>query len=308
MRFTKMHGIGNDYIFVNGFAERVADPASVAVAVSDRHFGIGADGLVLILPSDRADVRMRMFNADGSEAEMCGNAVRCVAKYAFERGICQNNPMRVETGRGILTLMLQFAAGRVQGATVDMGLPLLQASQIPTTLAPAAERVIDVPLPADLSAQLAAAIATPADSGWMQASGLLTSGSGGGARPLVTCVSMGNPHAVFYCTDVAKIPLWAVGPLIENAAIFPRRVNAHFVQIASPDRVTVRTWERGSGITLACGTGACAVCVAGVLTGRGGPKLTANLPGGELTLDWSSTRSVLMTGPAVEVFSGDWAV
>jgi len=276
MRFTKMHGLGNDYVYVDGFAEAVADPAATAVAVSDRHFGVGADGLILILPSDAADVRMRMFNADGSEGEMCGNGIRCVAKYAHDHGLSPANPMRVETAAGVKTIDLDLGPdGKVRAATVDMGEPVLDPAQIPVKVPQ--QRVVDVPLRTSTHAFR------------------------------MTCVSMGNPHAVIYVPDVAAIELERVGPEIENHPLFPRRVNAHFVQVHSPGEVTMRTWERGSGATLACGTGASAVCVAGVLTGRSGRRIVAHLPGGDLALEWrQADNHVYMTGPAVEVFQGDW--
>jgi diaminopimelate epimerase len=276
MRFVKMHGIGNDYVYVDCVRNPPPrHPAELSVKVSDRHFGIGSDGLILICPSERADVRMRMFNADGSESEMCGNGIRCVAKFAFDHGLTKNNPMKVETGRGVLTLHLDLKGGKVERVTVDMGEPILDADKIPTTL----------PGPRVLNHRY----------------------SGAGTEAVLTCVSMGNPHAVIYCDDVSKVPLERVGPLLETAPIFPRRINVHFVQVRSPEEVTMRTWERGSGITLACGTGACSVAVAGVLTGRTGRNLLAHLPGGDLQLRWDETDShVYMTGPAVEVFSGEW--
>ena len=279
MRFTKMHGIGNDYVYVNGFDQQVPDPVATAQRVSDRHFGIGADGLVLILPSNKADVRMRMFNADGSEAEMCGNGIRCLAKYAFERGITRNNPMRVETGRGVLTLALDVAGCKVRLVTVDMGEPIIELPQIPVDR----EKLTAGPSQHQLR------IAVPNET--FDA----------------TFVSLGNPHAVIYTSDASKIDLPRVGPLVEHHKAFPRRINAHWVQVHLPSEVTMRTWERGSGITLACGTGACAVCVAGVLTGRTNRKLLAHLPGGDLHLEWrDADNHVYMTGPAVEVFSGEW--
>jgi diaminopimelate epimerase len=288
MRFFKYHGIGNDYVYVDCFHQTVpADPAALSRAVSDRHFGVGGDGLILVCPSEVADARMRMFNADGSEAEMCGNGVRCVAKFAYDHGLSRSNPMRVETGRGVLTLHLELKGGKVEQVKVDMGEPILEAEKIPTLLP--GPRVIDQPFP------------TLPDQGpgtWYHDCGL-------DAR--LTCVSMGNPHLVLYCQGVAKVPLAQVGPILENAAVFPRRINVHFVQPRSPGEVTMRTWERGSGITLACGTGACAVCVAGVLTGRTGRRLLAHLPGGDLRLEWSEADNhVYMTGPAAEVFMGEW--
>jgi diaminopimelate epimerase len=291
MKFTKMHGIGNDYVYVNGFAERVPDPAKLARLVSDRHFGIGGDGLILILPSTSADVRMRMFNADGSEAEMCGNGVRCVAKYAYDHNLTKSNPMRIETGRGVLTLGLQIRDGKVALVTVRMDQPILDAASIPVELLgqSPADRVIDHPIEK--------AIPLPS-APWIEQAGL---------DPRFTCVSMGNPHLVLYCKNVDAVPLETVGPFLENPPIFPKRINVHFVEVQSPQEVKMRTWERGSGITLACGTGACAVCVAGVLTGRTDRKILAHLPGGDLNLEWcEADNNVYMTGPAAEVFCGDY--
>ncbi len=289
MKFTKMHGLGNDYLYVDCVRNPPPrDPAGLSRTISDRHFGVGADGLILICPSERADVRMRMYNADGSEAEMCGNGIRCLAKYCYDHGLTKNNPMTVETGRGVLTLELEVSGGKVRQVRVDMGEPILEADKIPTTLP--GPRVIDVGLPywsagRDIPDLLVAA----------------------GFRLAATCVSMGNPHAVFFGREVARVPLEGVGPLIEVAPMFPRRINVHFVQVHSPEEVTMRTWERGSGVTLACGTGACAVAVAGVLTGRTGRRLTAHLPGGDLQLHWAEEGGhVFMTGPAVEVFQGEW--
>ena len=287
MRFWKLQGLGNDYVYVDCFRNPMPhDPAGLSRAISDRHFGVGSDGLILVCPSDKADARMRMFNADGSEAEMCGNGIRCVAKFVYDHGLVRKPTLTVETGRGVLTLELEVGGGTVRQVRVDMGEPLLHAEQIPTTLP--GPTVVDQPLPA-----------LPfADPRWQQGCGL-------DAR--LTCVSTGNPHVVLYCRDVARVPLEAVGPVLENAAVFPRRINVHFVQVHSPSEVTMRTWERGSGITLACGTGACAVAVAGVLTKRTGRRITAHLPGGDLQLHWSEADNhVYKTGPATEVFSGDW--
>jgi diaminopimelate epimerase len=282
MRFTKMHGLGNDYVYVDCMRQPPPrDPVALARRVSDRHFGVGSDGLILICPSERADARMRMFNADGSEGEMCGNGVRCVAKYVHDHRITLKPQLTIETGRGVLTLDLTIKAGKVEAVRVDMGEPILESSEIPTTLHG------DPPVDAALQA--------------------------GKHLFYVTCVSMGNPHAVHYVIGdkffqsgqhdrVAEF-----GPLIENSLKFPRRTNVHFVRVESPSEVTMRTWERGSGITLACGTGASAVCVAGVLTRRTGRTLLAHLPGGDLRLEWSEMDNhVYMTGPAVEVFSGEW--
>jgi diaminopimelate epimerase len=276
MHFTKMHGIGNDYVYVSTFDQRPpSDPVALARAVSDRHTGICGDGLILIMPSESADARMRMFNADGSEGEMCGNGVRCVAKYLFDHGLATKPQLTIETGRGILTLDLEVEGRRVRRVRVDMGAPIVTAAEIPTLLP--GNPPVDVPIEVG--------------------EGTLT----------VTAVSMGNPHIVTYDPDVASFPLEKVGPLLEHHQAFPRRVNVHIVELKSEREVTMRTWERGSGITLACGTGACAVCVAGVLTGRTGRTLLAHLPGGDLELEWPADgASVFMTGPATEVFSGEW--
>lgn len=278
MKFTKMHGLGNDYVYVSTFDQKApADFGALAIAVSDRHFGIGSDGLIMILPSERADARMRMFNSDGSEGEMCGNGVRCVAKYVHDHGIARRPQVTIETGRGVLTLDIEVDGGLAQRVRVDMQAPILQAAAIPTTLP--GDPPIDAPLTID------------------------------GQTLGVTAVSMGNPHAVVYVDDVAQFPVERIGPLLENHPTFPKRVNVHFVEVVGPNEVRMRTWERGSGITLACGTGACAVCVAGVLTGRTERKIVAHLPGGDLELEWPGDgESVFMTGPATEVFSGEWPV
>ncbi|MFW6155230.1 MAG: diaminopimelate epimerase [Planctomycetota bacterium] len=275
MRFVKMHGLGNDYVYVDCFEQDVPDPAALAVTISDRHFGVGSDGLILVYPDGDADCRMRMFNADGSEAQMCGNGVRCLAKYVYDHNRCRKNPVRVATGAGIKTIDLRLGPdGTVAEGTVDMGTPILAGRDIPTTFD--TERVVDAPLTVD------------------------------GQQWAVTCVSMGNPHAILYVDDVAAVDLPRTGPAIEHHEAFPERINVHFVQVHSSSEVTAVHWERGSGPTLACGTGAAAVCVAGVLTGRGGRKLTAHLPGGDVMLEWRDDDHVLLTGPAVEVFSGEW--
>jgi diaminopimelate epimerase len=277
MRFTKMHGLGNDYVYVDCVNGRVpSDPAKLAVAVSDRHFGIGSDGLILICKSEVADARMRMFNADGSESEMCGNGLRCVAKFVHDHGIATKPKLAIETGRGVLTVELEVKGDKAERVRVNMGEPILESAKIPTTLPG------DPPVNVELF----------------------------GDDPFpweVTCVSMGNPHAVIYVPKANEVGLEITGSYIERAPEFPRRTNVHFVEVHSAGEVTMRTWERGSGITLACGTGACAVCVAGVLTGRTARNLLAHLPGGDLTLEWSEADNcVYMTGPATEVFSGEW--
>jgi len=276
MRFTKMHGAGNDYVYVDGFSQPLPDDLpELARRVSDRHFGVGADGLILILPSEAADARMRMFNADGSEAEMCGNGIRCVGKYVYDHGLVQRPSLVIETGAGLRRLDLELADGRVSRVRVDMGEPILDPAEIPVDLP--GQRVINVPL--DL-----------------------------GDRTLaVTCVSMGNPHCIIFVERLSDDWVLGVGPKVERDRRFPRRTNVEFVETISPSEANVRVWERGSGETLACGTGACAVCVAGALAGRTGRRLLARLPGGELELQWSEEDNhVWMTGPAVEVFSGEW--
>ena len=275
MKFTKMHGLGNDYVYVDCFGQpEPADPAALARAVSDRHCGIGSDGLILVCRSTVADARMRMFNADGSESEMCGNGIRCVAKLVRDHGLSDADPLRIETGNGVLALGLALDdGGKVSQVRVDMGEPILEAERIPVALP--GPRVVDAPSPLP---------------------GLA-----------MTCVSMGNPHAVLFVEDAAKVPLAEWGPRLETHPLFPRRANIHFVQVVSNGEAIMRTWERGSGITMACGTGACAVAVAAVLTGRAGRSLLAHLPGGDLRLEWDeATNHVFMTGPATEVFSGEW--
>lgn len=276
MRFTKMQGAGNDYVYVNAFEQTLpSDLPELARRVSDRHFGVGGDGLILICPSKVADARMQMFNADGSESEMCGNGIRCVAKYVYDHGLCRRPTLRIETGNGILTLDLEVADGLVQRVRVDMGEPILDGPRIPTTWT--GERVVNVPM------------------------------SVGGKTLSATCVSMGNPHCITYVDRLSDDWVLGIGPQIENDSHFPNRVNAEFVEVLSPGEIRMRVWERGTGETLACGTGACAVCVAGVLTGRTGRSILAHLPGGDLQLEWSEVDNhVFMTGPAVEVFSGDW--
>ena len=282
--FTKMHGIGNDYVYINGFEQTVGDPVALSRAIVDRHTGVGGDGLILILPPANgadADVRMRMFNADGSESEMCGNGIRCVCKYAHDHGLSTANPMRIDTGAGVLTLEYTVnGSGRVNAVTVDMGEPILDPSLIP----------IDVGQLERGDGDHWRIALEPASRKWQ-----------------AIFVSMGNPHAVIHVDDVSAIDLSHVGPMLETHPAFPNRMNAHFVQSHSRGEVTMRTWERGSGITRACGTGACAVCVAGVLASLTDRELLVHLPGGDLQLRWDEpTNHVFMIGPAVEVFSGDW--
>ncbi|MGA2171762.1 MAG: diaminopimelate epimerase [Sedimentisphaerales bacterium] len=288
MRFTKMHGTGNDFVFVDCFREHISNPAKVARAINDRHFGVGSDGLILICPSKKADAKMRMFNTDGTESEMCGNGIRCLAKYVYEHKLARPGPavsmangkkypasLKIETGAGVLTLGLSVKNKTVEKVCVNMGEPKFRPKEIPVKLP--GERIIERPI--DVLKQ----------------------------RLPVTCVSMGNPHAIFFCDEVEGVELERLGPAIENHEFFPRRTNVHFVEVKNRGEFKMRTWERGSGITLACGTGACACCVAAAVTGRCTRSCTAQLPGGELELDWSTQDNrVYMTGPAVAVFEGVW--
>jgi len=258
-----------------------ADPAGLARAVSDRHFGIGGDGLILVCPPSEAakaqgaDARMRMFNADGSESEMCGNGLRCVAKLVHDHGICQKPRLLLETGRGLLPVDLEVKGGKVSRARVEMGQPILQAALIPTTLGG------DPP------------IEQPVETPW--------------GTVKLTCVSMGNPHAVAFVDKITDQMVHEVGKYLETCSAFPKRANIEFVEVVARNRFVMRVWERGSGETLACGTGACAVAVAGILTGRLDRKCTGKLLGGELELEWPGEgQTVYMTGPATEVFSGIW--
>jgi diaminopimelate epimerase len=275
MKFTKMQGAGNDYVYVNCFEEAVDNPAEVARKVSNRNFGIGSDGLILIMPSSVADVRMRMFNSDGSESEMCGNGIRCVAKYAYDHGIVAKKEITAETGAGILTLQLfTNSHDKVDKVRVNMGEPRLTRTEIPMT-GDGNLRVVDEPL------------------------NILHS------TFRVTCVSMGNPHCVIFVDDVENFPVEKYGPLIENHELFPRRTNVEFVQVISRNEVRQRTWERGAGETLACGTGSSAVTVAAVLNGLTERSIVNHLSGGDLEMEWPDNGPVYMTGPAVEVFSGE---
>lgn len=281
MRFTKMHGAGNDYVYVDCFNSPIPpNPAQTAVEISDRHKGIGSDGLILILPSMVADAKMQMFNADGSEGEMCGNGIRCVAKYLYDHGICRKNSIQIETGAGILALDVTVKNAKVREVKVDMGEPRFKPDEIPTRLTPNPafdHRVISVPL------------------------------SLGEDTFLVNCLSMGNPHCVIFVEQASDDLVLGLGPRIEVHECFPSRVNVEFVEVISPTEVRQRTWERGSGETQACGTGACAVCVAGAVTGRTERRILNHLLGGTLMLEWDEkTNHVFKTGPACEVFAGVW--
>lgn len=273
MDFTKMQGIGNDYIYINCFQERVDDPAALSRRLSDRHFGVGGDGIILIKPSDRADCEMDIYNADGSRAMMCGNGIRCVGKYVHDRGICSKNPLRVDTQSGIKTLWLNVQDGAVQTVRVDMGAPVLRPSEIPAALP--GERAVGVPYTV------------------------------GGEEYRITCVGMGNPHCVVFVEDVDALDLERIGPQFEHAPVFPQRVNTEFIQVLGPGEVRMRVWERGSGETWACGTGACASAVACVLNQKTGRDVLVHLRGGDLHITWDgSANTVFMEGPAAFVFDG----
>jgi diaminopimelate epimerase len=276
MRVTKMHGAGNDYIYVRPTGER--DWADVARRVSDRHFGLGSDGLILVLPSSVADVRMQMFNADGSEAEMCGNGIRCVAKYAVEEAMvaADAETITIETGDGIKELQLFRENGVVTSARVNMGMPRVDPATLPANV-PGPGPVIDLPVEV------------------------------GGVQLKLTLVSMGNPHAIHYVeSGIEGFPLERIGPMVENHSLFPRRTNFQVVQVLSRGEVKHRVWERGTGITLASGTSASAVCAASRLRGFTGDSIVDHMPGGDLVLEWDGSGPVFMTGPATRVFDGEW--
>jgi diaminopimelate epimerase len=269
LRFTKLHGAGNDYVYVDCFRQPVPpDPARLARAISDRHTGVGADGLILIEPSDNADARMRMWNADGSPAEMCGNGIRCVGKYVYEHGLARKDVLTVETDAGIKTLWLTLAAEKVEQVRVAMGRPVIGD-------------VLQLRLERATAPSLQPTIA--------------------GA-----CLSMGNPHCVVFVDEPTDEWVLGIGPQIERHPAFPAGVNVEFVQVTSPRELTIRVWERGSGETLACGTGACAAVVAGVLAGKCERRAACRLPGGTLHVEWTAAGEVFLAGPAVEVFQGEW--
>ena len=274
-KFYKMHGIGNDYIYFDCLDTPLDNPEAAALKLSDRHFGIGGDGIVLICPSALADAKMRMFNADGSEGKMCGNAIRCLGKYLYDFQKTNKTTLKIETLSGVKTLFLNVENGKTQSVKVDMGAPSLSPEQIPVRL------------------------------GGKAVVGRETEIAGG--RYAITCVSMGNPHCVIFVRDPDYVDLEQIGPLLENNAIFPQRANVEFVQVVSRDHLRMRVWERGAGETLACGTGACASIVAAVMTGRADRHVVMDLLGGSLTLDWSPDDGhVYQEGPAQFVFDGEW--
>ncbi|TGX98454.1 diaminopimelate epimerase [Hominisplanchenecus murintestinalis] len=274
MKFTKMQGIGNDYVYVNCFEEKVENPGKLAVRVSDRHFGIGSDGLILIKPSERADFCMEMYNADGSEGAMCGNGVRCVGKYVYDYGLTEQTSIQVETKSGIKYLDLTVEEGKVSQVRVNMGAPELSPSGIPVLAD--GDKVLDAPIMVD------------------------------GREYRMTCVSMGNPHAVVYLNDVKNLEIEKIGPMFEMHPCFPDRVNTEFVRVVDGHTLEMRVWERGSGETLACGTGACAVAVASILNGHVSGEVTVKLLGGDLKILWDEQENIVyMTGPAAVVFDGE---
>ncbi|WP_346909449.1 diaminopimelate epimerase [Faecalicatena orotica] len=275
MKFTKMQGLGNDYVYVNGFEEKIENPSELAVKVSDRHFGIGSDGLILINPSKVADFEMEMYNADGSRSEMCGNGIRCVAKYVYDYGLTDKTQISVETLGGIKYLDLTIDNGKAVRIKVDMGKPILEPAKIPVVSE--GDIVLDEPILVD------------------------------GTEYRMTAVSMGNPHTVVYMDDIEHLEIEKTGPKFENHERFPNRVNTEFVKVLDRHTVQMRVWERGSGETLACGTGACAVAVACILNGLTEDKVTVKLLGGDLLIEWDKEKdTVYMTGPAEVVFEGEW--
>lgn len=275
MKFTKMHGAGNDYIYINCFEETVKNPEKLAIKVSDRHFGIGSDGLILISPSNKADFKMNIYNADGSEGMMCGNGIRCVSKYVYDNGMTDKDEISVETRSGIKLIKMNVENGKVVSARVNMGEPILEAEKIPTKFD--GKNVIRRKLTIDEK------------------------------EYEVTCVSMGNPHCIVYVDDVKNIDLEKIGPKFENNEMFPERINTEFVHVVSDTELDMRVWERGSGETLACGTGSCAVTVASVLCGycKRNTEIKINLLGGTLTDIWTDGGDVYMTGPAATVCTGE---
>lgn len=280
MKFTKMEGLGNDYVYVNGLEERIENPSEVSIAVSDRHFGIGADGLICINPSDVADFEMDMYNADGSRGKMCGNGIRCVAKYVYDYGLTDKTSISINTQSGIKYLDLTVEDGKVVLVKVDMGSPILEPANVPVVSEDAAlDKLVDAPITVD------------------------------GKEYRMTCVSMGNPHAIVYVDDVKGLEIEKIGPKFEKHERFPEQVNTEFVRVLDENTVEMRVWERGSGETLACGTGACAVAVSCILNGLTKDTVTVKLLGGDLHITWDQGKNtVFMTGPARVVFDGEYEI
>lgn len=278
MLFTKVHGLGNDFVLVNCFVEKLdlAQVPEIAARVCHRYFGIGADGLILLLPPNAGDVTMRIFNSDGSEAEMCGNGIRCAAKYLYERGLVKKDKIQVQTLAGMIIPELIIENGSVKLVRVDMGKPRLERPEIPMEGPPG--QVINVPLQVDNVAYQ------------------------------VSAVSMGNPHCIIFIPDIDLVSLGEIGPRIENHPAFPRKTNVEFIQVLNRQEVRMKVWERGAGETMACGTGACATAVACVLNGHTERRVTVYLKGGTLLIEWAANNHVYMTGPAEEVFTGEYPV
>ena len=277
MKFSKMHGAGNDYVYVNAMSEK-RDWAALSAAMSDRHRGVGSDGLIIALPSDSADLRMRMFNADGSEGEMCGNGIRCLVRFALDNGIVAagKSPVSVETLAGTLDVLPIWDGADMVGARVGMGEPRLRPQDVPVDL-PGRDMALNYPI------------------------------SVNGREFSISCVSMGNPHAVAFIDEpVDEFPLTEIGPLVERHPLFPNRVNFEIANALDSGRIKTRVWERGSGITMACGTGACAVAVAARLNGLAGDRVTVALPGGDLSVEWAGQGEVVLEGPVAHVFDGEW--
>lgn len=275
MKFTKMQGIGNDYVYVNCFDEKIENPSELSVRVSDRHFGIGSDGLILIKPSDKADFYMDMYNADGSSGRMCGNGIRCVGKYVYDNGLTDKTEISVETLSGIKYLKLNICKGKVSSVRVNMGSPAFGPSEIPVKLD--GELIKDREITVN------------------------------GREYRITCVSMGNPHCVTYIDDADGLKIEEIGPFFENNDIFPDRINTEFVRVIDRDTLQMRVWERGSGETLACGTGACAAAVASMLNGYCNDEVTVKLCGGDLRISWNRAENIVyMEGPAEVSFTGEW--
>lgn len=274
MKFTKMQGLGNDYVYVNCLKEKVESPSEMARRVSDRHFGVGSDGLILICPSECADFEMKMYNADGSRGEMCGNGIRCVGKYVYDYGLTDQTEISVETLGGIKHLSLTVEEGKVALVKVDMGSPIFVPEQIPVKVE--GDHAVNVPISVD------------------------------GDEYRMTCISMGNPHAVVYLDDIQNMEIEKIGPKFEHHLCFPNRVNTEFARVLDRETVEMRVWERGSGETLACGTGACAVAVASMVNGLTKDCVTVQLLGGNLKIEWDREKNVVyMTGPATVVFDGE---
>ncbi len=274
MKFTKMQGIGNDYVYINCFEEKIEDKEKLAIKLSERHFGVGADGMILICPSERADFKMEMYNADGSRGKMCGNGIRCVGKFVYDKGLTDKTTVTVDTDSGIKTLEFKLENNSVKTVNVNMGSPELEPKKIPVNLD--GEKIINHPFEVD------------------------------GKTYEITCVSMGNPHAVVFCENPDDLELEKIGPKFEKHEIFPEQTNTEFVQVLDKNTLKMRVWERGSGETLACGTGACATLVAAVLAGKSEDRATIKLIGGELEIFWDRAENLIyMSGPAEFVFDGE---